>query len=84
MNAPNSDDGSGGLTLGQRIRKIEDGVEATLSKVNELDARDRADLVRYQSLDRRVSDLESAQTWLWRTVGGIVLAAVIAAALAYG
>lgn len=72
-----SDDTGGGLTLGERIRRIEDLGAATLTQVSELNARDRADHVRLTGLDARVSAVESSVTWLWRSVVGAVIVAVI-------
>lgn len=73
MNAPDS----GGLTLGERIRRIEENGANTLSQVSELNARDRADHVRLSNLEGRVASVEASLTWLWRSVVGAVIVAVI-------
>lgn len=85
--------GSGGLTLGERIRKIEDDSAATREIVSEINGRGRADLVRMATmardidkkadssaviaLDKRVTELESSLTWAWRTATGALIAAAI-------
>lgn len=71
--------GEGGLTLGERIQKIEATGETTLNLVRELDSRDRADLLRHQTHERRLAQIEerltSWETWVIRVVvGGIVTA----------
>lgn len=73
MNAPDS----GGLTLGERIRRIEENGANTLSQVSELNARDCADHVRLTALEADIADLEASLTWLWRTVVGAVIVAVV-------
>lgn len=72
-----SDEHGGGLTLGERIRRIEDIADRTLSEVSDLNARDRADHVRLTAVTDRLSAVESSVTWLWRSVVGAVIVAVI-------
>lgn len=83
----------GGLTLGERIRGIESDVRATRDLIVELISRDRADLVRFDTLAQRLTEtasqqqvtdladrvahLEASLTWAWRTVVGGIALAAI-------
>lgn len=69
--------GEGGLTLSERIAKIEANGDATLALVRELDSRDRADLQRHHSHERRLASLESWQTWATRLIVGAVALGVL-------
>ena len=73
---------TGALTVGDRLQRIEALQSETLSKVNDLDARDRADLQRFAHHEARLSRLESSHTWLNRLVIGAVVLAALGAVLA--
>ncbi len=73
-----SDEGAGGLTLGERIRKIEDDIAASRSHLAELLSRDRADYVHIETLKARVTAVEDWQRWALRVVVGAVLLGLLA------
>jgi len=73
---------TGTLTVGDRLERIESLQNETLRKVNDLDARDRADLQRFAHHEARLSRLESSITWLGRMVAAAVFTAVLGAVLA--
>lgn len=68
---------TGGLSVGQRLERIEKLQQDTLTTVNDLDARDRADLQRFAHHEARLSRLESSHIWLNRLVVGAVITAGI-------
>lgn len=89
--------GNGNPSLGElsrRLEKLEDSevrhYEDLVRRLQSLTFVDRETLdtkllleaAHRDDLTRRVSALESANQWLWRTVGGIVLSAILLGLLA--
>lgn len=70
--------GEGGLTLGERIRRIEDTGDTTLKLVQELESRDRADLLRHETHATRLDKIEGDLRWAVRTVVGAILLGLVA------
>lgn len=67
----------GGISVPERLRRIEQKQEETLLTVHELASRDKADLVRLQHVTERVDALEQWQTWALRLVGAAVLVGLL-------
>lgn len=74
------------VTLGEVWRSL-GSLQTTLSTVagdvSEIRTTGAGTAVQLIHLDRRVSDLESANKWLVRTVGGLIVAAVLAGVMLF-
>lgn len=69
----------GGLTLGERIKNIEDSLASIRDSMQLLAVRDSADDQRLKALDARLTKVEGWQTWALRIVVGAVVAGALAA-----
>lgn len=69
--------GDGGISVPDRLRRMEERQEATLELVQEISSRDKADYVRFQHLSERVTAVESWQTWALRVVVAAVMVALL-------
>lgn len=70
----------GHLTLSERFDRMERSLDKLSDAYGSLASHDAADAQQLRSLDRRVSAVESWQTWALRVVLGAILAATVAAA----
>lgn len=67
----------GALTVSQRLERIEGQLDVMLTLQQEQSSRGRADLLRFEVLDRRVTELEGWMKWGGRLVLALIITAVL-------